>query len=164
MIILLNWSKVGHVALLMMKRCGLEWRKRLFDEHLVWSGVCFWTELPYLTQLYSWLFKSKCQSLTWFVHTHTHTHTHTGRVVGGSVVSDFQLIHKHKRPLSGVDHPASPPSSLQWSSCTAVPENPSIFKSRLLQNESWASLASAATAICLNRKDMKLQMLSGYMD
>lgn len=67
------------------------------------------------------------------VHAHTHARTHTGRVEGCSVVSDFQLIHKHKGPLCGpmttLIHPPSqflsrrpsqiPPTSSQQLSSTA---------------------------------------------
>lgn len=71
--------------------------------HLLFRLTDTWSDpgqqLSYLILLYSWLFKSKCQSLTCCVYTHTHTHTHTGGVEGCSAVSDFQLIHKHKRPL-----------------------------------------------------------------
>lgn len=73
-------------------------RRHLFDLHLWWrdwrqhdvtgvtdSWIClricfmpreqvgFWAKLPYLILLYSWLLKSKCQSLTYCLCTSTHT-------------------------------------------------------------------------------------------
>lgn len=96
-------SRSSH-SRVMMKRCRPRMTQLFFRgaSALVWSGFCFWAAPPYRILLYSWLFKSKCQSQTCYMHTHTDRQIHThaqGGAEGCSVVSDFQLIRKHKRPL-----------------------------------------------------------------
>lgn len=89
------------------------------------TGVCFSAALPYLL-LYSRLFKSKMSVIDML-----RTHTGAQRVESYSV-SDFQLIHKHKRPLclASTMPPLLIHSSAEFLSC----QPSKISPSRLLHN------------------------------